>query len=228
MNKLVLSIMFFFLLILGACANNNAGEEGIQRTDNLNISSIQTNSPNQDYSQTQNPNLHGQGYGNNFRPIGTQTENQISREQHHPQIRDSDRQKQLGIASTSDEISAFAAEVIKLTNRERLDAGLSILEIDNTLSTVAREKSREMNAKNYFSHTSPTYGSPFDMMAQYGVTYRSAAENIAHGQRSPQEVVQAWMNSEGHRQNILNGGFTHIGVGFEQNGYYWTQMFIRK
>ena len=66
------------------------------------------------------------------------------------------------------------------------------------------------------------------MMRDFGATHRSAGENIAMGQRTPQEVVQAWMNSEGHRRNILNKDFTHIGVGFEQSGYHWTQMFISK
>lgn len=85
-----------------------------------------------------------------------------------------------------------------------------------------------MQQQNYFSHTSPTYGSPFDMMRDFGITYRSAGENIAKGQTSPEEVVQAWMNSQGHRENILNANFTHIGVGYEQNGNHWTQMFITK
>ena len=73
-----------------------------------------------------------------------------------------------------------------------------------------------MQKNNYFSHTSPTYGSPFDMMRDQGVSYKSAGENIAQGQRTPQEVVQAWMNSEGHRRNILNSNYTHIGVGMIQ------------
>ena len=85
-----------------------------------------------------------------------------------------------------------------------------------------------MQTKNYFSHTSPTYGSPFDMMKAYGVSYKAAGENIAMGQRSPQEVVQAWMNSQGHRENIMNPNFTHIGVGHVTTGNYWTQMFIGK
>jgi len=85
-----------------------------------------------------------------------------------------------------------------------------------------------MQQKHYFSHTSPTYGSPFDMMRDFGVTYKSAGENIAQGQQTPQEVVQAWMNSEGHRKNILSKDFTHIGVGYEQTGKHWTQMFIGK
>lgn len=85
-----------------------------------------------------------------------------------------------------------------------------------------------MQQNHYFSHTSPTYGSPFDMMRDFGVNYKSAGENIAQGQQDPQEVVKAWMNSEGHRKNILNKNFTHIGVGFEQTENHWSQMFIGK
>ena len=80
----------------------------------------------------------------------------------------------------------------------------------------------------YFSHTSPTYGTPFQMMKNFGITYRTAGENIARGQISPKAVVDAWMNSSGHRANILNSSFTHIGVGYAENGRYWTQMFIGK
>jgi uncharacterized protein YkwD len=85
-----------------------------------------------------------------------------------------------------------------------------------------------MQENNYFSHTSPTYGSPFDMIRDFDISYNSAGENIAQGQRSPEEVVQAWMNSEGHRANIMNGDYTHIGVGYNESGNYWTQMFISK
>ncbi|PAE22650.1 hypothetical protein CHH80_01335 [Bacillus sp. 7504-2] len=123
-------------------------------------------------------------------------------------------------------ISEYAQQVIDLTNQERAKSGLPALKADAKISSVALKKSQDMQANNYFSHTSPTYGSPFDMMRDFGVTYKSAGENIAQGQRTPQEVVQAWMNSEGHRANILNSSFTHIGVGYEQNGNHWTQMFV--
>lgn len=96
------------------------------------------------------------------------------------------------------------------------------------LSRVARYKSQDMKDNRYFSHTSPVYGSPFQMMKDFGITYRSAGENIARGQRSPQAVVNAWMNSSGHRANILNASFTQIGVGYVADGNYWTQMFIGK
>jgi uncharacterized YkwD family protein len=125
-------------------------------------------------------------------------------------------------------ISQYAQQVIELTNRERARAGLPALKLDAQLSSVAQKKSEDMQQNHYFSHTSPTYGSPFDMMRDFGVTYKTAGENIAQGQRTPQEVVTAWMNSPGHRANILNRQFTHIGVGFEQAGNHWTQMFIGK
>lgn len=118
--------------------------------------------------------------------------------------------------------------VIELTNQHRRDAGLSDLQADSELSAVARKKSVDMNENNYFSHTSPTYGSPFDMMRDHGVEYNAAGENIAQGQQSPEQAVQGWMDSQGHRENILNGNFTHIGVGYDENGHHWTQMFISR
>ncbi|WP_163100871.1 CAP domain-containing protein [Peribacillus alkalitolerans] len=131
-------------------------------------------------------------------------------------------------AASTGAVSAYEQKVVELTNAERAKAGLSALKLDTALSNVARKKSEDMKSKGYFSHTSPTYGSPFDMMKQFGISYTSAGENIAQGQQSPEEVVQAWMNSEGHRANIMNSSFTHIGVGHVAGGNYWTQMFIGK
>jgi uncharacterized YkwD family protein len=125
-------------------------------------------------------------------------------------------------------LKAYEQQVVDLTNKERAKYGLPPLKVDLALSKVAREKSRDMAVNHYFSHNSPTYGSPFDMMRKFGISYTAAGENIAKGQRTPQEVVAAWMNSAGHRANILNKNYTHIGVGFEENGYIWTQQFIRK
>jgi uncharacterized YkwD family protein len=131
-------------------------------------------------------------------------------------------------APATGDVSAYVRQVIDLTNAQRAKNGLPALQHDTKLSGVAQKKSLDMAQNNYFSHTSPTYGSPFDMMRDFGVTYRSAGENIAQGQRTPQEVVNAWMNSAGHRQNILSTKFTHIGVGYEKSGNHWTQMFIGK
>jgi uncharacterized YkwD family protein len=125
-------------------------------------------------------------------------------------------------------LSAYEQKVVDLTNQERAKNGLPALKVDLTLSKMAREKSRDMSANGYFSHTSPTYGSPFDMMKKYGISYRYAGENIAMGQRTPEEVVKAWMNSEGHRKNILSANFNYIGVGYVSQGHYWTQEFIGK
>ena len=134
-----------------------------------------------------------------------------------------------------DKINVPAAEnadieqqVVDLVNKERVANGLKPLSVDWEVARVAEHKSQDMLNKNYFSHTSPTYGSPFDMLKNYGIKYRSAGENIAKGQRSAQEVVNAWMNSSGHRANILNSSYTHIGVGYVSNGHYWTQLFIQK
>ena len=125
-----------------------------------------------------------------------------------------------------DSLSEYELEVVRLVNVYRSNAGLKPLSADAELSYIARLKSQDMCDKKYFSHTSPTYGSPFQMMKDFGVSYRSAGENIAMGQRTPSEVVTAWMNSPGHRANILNSSFTRIGVGYVSAGNYWTQMFI--
>ncbi|MCA1010344.1 CAP domain-containing protein [Halobacillus halophilus] len=130
--------------------------------------------------------------------------------------------------SDQSEVSAFERQVVELTNQERAKQGLAPLTLDTELSGVAGDKSLDMQKNDYFSHTSPTYGSPFDMMKDYGIDYRTAGENIAMGQTSPEQVVEGWMNSEGHRKNIMNPDFTHIGVGYVENGNYWTQMFIGK
>lgn len=129
---------------------------------------------------------------------------------------------------TTNALSAYEQKVVDLTNQERSKNGLAALKVDTALSKVAREKSLDMSKNGYFSHTSPTYGSPFDMMKQFGISYQYAGENIAMGQRTPEEVVQAWMNSEGHRKNILSANFNYIGVGYVESGNYWTQMFIGK
>ena len=131
----------------------------------------------------------------------------------------------------STDFSSYQQQVLDLVNAERTKRGISALTLDSNLSNVATKKSQDMVNKNYFDHTSPTYGSPFDMMKQFGISYRTAGENIAKGQKTPQEVVTAWMNSEGHRKNILNPNFTNLGVGIAKDSKgttYWTQMFIGK
>ena len=123
-------------------------------------------------------------------------------------------------------MSAYELEVVRLVNVERAKYGLSALAADGELSRIARYKSQDMRDKGYFSHESPTYGSPFQMLKSFGVSYRSAGENIAYGYATPEKVVNAWMNSEGHRANILNASYTRLGVGYVASGDYWTQLFV--
>lgn len=132
--------------------------------------------------------------------------------------------------NVTDSISTLEAEVIRLVNSERTKAGLPILTENSELNKVARIKSQDFVSNNYFSHTSPTYGTPFDMLRTFGIKYSAAAENIASGQRTASEVMNTWMNSPGHRANILNPNYNQIGVGVakDNNGnLYWTQMFIK-
>lgn len=129
-----------------------------------------------------------------------------------------------------DSVKALENEVIRLTNIERSKAGLPALAQNWQLSRVARYKSQDMINKNYFAHESPTYGSPFTMMENFGLKFSAAGENIAYGQRTPQEVVTAWMNSPGHRANILSRSYSQIGVGAAKKSdgtMYWTQQFIQ-
>jgi uncharacterized YkwD family protein/spore coat assembly protein SafA len=132
---------------------------------------------------------------------------------------------------TIQETKSVEEQVLDLVNKERAKAGQPALKMDWQLQRVARTKSEEMRDKNYFSHTSPSYGSPFDMMKAFDIDYRTAGENIAAGQQTPKAVMNGWMNSAGHRKNILSPDFTHIGVGYAKGGskgYYWTQQFISK
>lgn len=122
--------------------------------------------------------------------------------------------------------SSYEDEVIKLVNEQRANYGLSPLSKDNGASKVARVRAKEIVKS--FSHTRPNGSSCFTAASELGVTYRSAGENIAFGYSSPKQVVNGWMNSEGHRKNILSASFTKIGVGcYESSGVlYWSQFFI--
>lgn len=126
----------------------------------------------------------------------------------------------------SDGVHAYERQVVELVNVQRARNGLQLLSLDAGLCRFARVKSQDMHDNRYFDHTSPTYGSPFDMMRQFGITYASAGENIAMGYSTPEAVVNAWMNSSGHRANILSTKYTTLGVGFVSDGGYWTQWFI--
>jgi uncharacterized YkwD family protein len=123
---------------------------------------------------------------------------------------------------------SFEEKVAQLVNIEREKNGLQPLTFDSSISNVARTKSKDMADNNYFAHQSPTYGSAGDMLSNFGIKWSAWGENIASGQDTPEEVVNAWMNSEGHRANILSQNFGKIGVGYVTNTSgtpYWTQLF---
>lgn len=122
--------------------------------------------------------------------------------------------------------SDYRTQVLNLVNQHRRQNGLSDLKLNSKLSEVAQIKAEDMKNNNYFSHNSPTYGTPFDMMNKFGISYKTAGENIAKGQKTPEAVVNAWMNSEGHRANILNSNYKEMGLGFTNGTVYWCQMFI--
>ena len=142
-------------------------------------------------------------------------------QQEEPQAGPQDQQQNTGSSSQ-------AQEILALVNQERAASGLKALTLHEGAQAVARLKAEDMAENGYFSHTSPTYGSAFDMLSARGIAYTSAGENIAAGQKTASSVMNSWMNSSGHRTNILNANFTHIGVGYVSGGNYWTQMFLAK
>ncbi len=120
----------------------------------------------------------------------------------------------------------YAEQVVQLVNVERKKAGLNPLTLDNNLASAALIRAKE--TERSFSHTRPDGRSFSTVLTDNGISFRAAGENIAWGQRSPEEVMNGWMNSSGHRANILNSNYTKIGVGYYQNSSgrnYWTQLF---
>lgn len=132
--------------------------------------------------------------------------------------------------TTADTMTADEKEVFNLINQQRTNNGLQPLKVDNEVQRVAKIKAQDMVTNNYFSHESPVYGSPFDMLKNFKVSYTTAGENIA-GNSSNVGAVNAWMNSSGHKANILNSSFNYTGIGFVSSPKYgkiYVQMFIGK
>ncbi|QEK12879.1 SH3 domain-containing protein [Crassaminicella thermophila] len=144
-----------------------------------------------------------------------------------PQVT-TEKTTQRQLAQNAAKLTPNENEMLRLINGERTKRGLNPLKLDMSITEVARLKSQDMIDNNYFSHNSPTYGSPFDMMKDFGIKYLTAGENIA-GNPSVRDAHKSLMNSEGHRKNILNPNFTHIGIGIKEGGKYgkiYTQMFV--
>ena len=191
----------------GNIEDNNQGNNNQDKDDNN-----QDNNNNQDQDKDDNNQDNNQDNNNN-----------------QDQDKDDNNQNDDNNSSNINGFSKEQVEVLNLVNKERKANGLKPLTLNKELSNVANIKSRDMIEKGYFDHTSPTYGSPFDMMKKFNISYNTAGENIAMGQKTPSEVMNSWMNSSGHRANILNSTYTELGVGIQKdsNGtIYWTQMFI--
>ena len=195
------------------------------KDDNDNIEdNNQNNGNNQDNNQGGNMEDNNQGNNNQDKD-----DNNPGNDNNQDQDKDDNNQNDDNNSSNINGFSKEQVEVLNLVNKERKANGLKPLTLNKELSNVANIKSRDMIEKGYFDHTSPTYGSPFDMMKKFNISYNTAGENIAMGQKTPSEVMNSWMNSSGHRANILNSTYTELGVGIQKdsNGtIYWTQMFI--
>lgn len=134
------------------------------------------------------------------------------------------------IGSNDTKLTTDELDVFNLINKQRTNNGLLPLKIDSEVQNVARVKAQDMIDNNYFSHNSPIYGSPFDMLKSYKVSYKTAGENIA-GNSSNTAAVNAWMNSSGHKANILNSSFNYTGIGVIKGSKYgkiYVQIFIGK
>lgn len=135
-----------------------------------------------------------------------------------------------GQSTTTASMTADEKEVFDLINKQRTNNGLTALKVDNEVQRVARIKAQDMVDNNYFAHESPTYGTPFNMLKSFKISYKTAGENIA-GNSSNSGAVTAWMNSSGHKANILNGNYNYTGIGVVSSSKYgkiYVQMFIGK
>lgn len=121
-------------------------------------------------------------------------------------------------------VHKYVLEVVDLVNEERAKEGIDPLELDLDLCEAAEIRAKE--AKKSFSHTRPNGERCFTVLSEAGITYKIAGENLGGHIKTPKRAVAAWMNSEGHRKNILNPKFTHIGIGYVSNGNYWAQFFV--
>ena len=205
--------------------NNNQGGNMEDNNQGNNNQDKDDNNPGNDNNQDQDKDDNNQDNSNNQ----DQDKDDNNQDNNNNQDQDDNNQNDDNNSSNINGFSKEQVEVLNLVNKERKANGLKPLTLNKELSNVANIKSRDMIEKGYFDHTSPTYGSPFDMMKKFNISYNTAGENIAMGQKTPSEVMNSWMNSSGHRANILNSTYTELGVGIQKdsNGtIYWTQMFI--
>ncbi|WP_456276873.1 CAP domain-containing protein [Bacillus sp. AK128] len=203
MNRIYLLLLIFILVSLVGC-NGAASDEAGKRNDLMTGQQV-NHHPAQDTNNTETSQLGTVRNVGNAGPRG------------------------LGDVLEPNPMSDFfIADVIDLTNEERRRHGLSQLTADLDLQKAAQLKAEDMSNQHELSYHSQVYGSPFDMLRSLGINYKEASENIAQGPQSAREVMDAWMNHPEYRENILNPDITHIGVGYDTSGDYWTQILVGK
>ena len=183
-----------------------------------------------DNNQPENPGTPDNNQPENpGTPDGSQPENPGTPDNNQPEnpgTPDNNQPENPSVPDTDTENASFVRQVVNLVNQERAKAGLSPVTADTSIQAAAQVRAKEIEKS--FSHTRPDGSSFSTALTQQGVTYRGSGENIAWGQKTPEQVMNGWMNSDGHRANILNKNFTKIGVGYHQNASgtnYWTQLF---
>ena len=183
-----------------------------------------------DNNQPENPELpDGNQPGTPELPDGNQPENPELPDGNQPgtpELPDNNQPETPEQPDVDENDNAFIQQVVNLVNQERAKAGLSPVKADVSVQAAAQIRAKEIETS--FSHTRPDGSSFSTALTQQGVTYRGSGENIAWGQKTPEQVMNGWMNSDGHRANILNKNYTTIGVGLYQNASgtnYWTQLF---
>lgn len=195
-------------------ANNNCNQNTSTKKSCEKV--LETTQPaNNNCSQSSGTNKPGGETPVTQMPDVSQPETKVP-EQKAPEVKETEESKQL----------TYAEQVVNLVNAERAKNGLQPLTIKEDVRAAAQIRAVEIQTS--FSHTRPDGKSFVTALQEQNVSYRGAGENIAWGQRTPEQVVEAWMNSEGHRANILNAKYTSIGVGYYQNAKgvnYWTQLF---
>ena len=183
-----------------------------------------------DNNQPENPSVPDDNQPENpGTPDGSQPENPGAPDGSQPEnpgTPDNNQPENPSVPDTDTENASFVRQVVNLVNQERAKAGLSPVTADTSIQAAAQVRAKEIEKS--FSHTRPDGSSFSTALTQQDVTYRGSGENIAWGQKTPEQVMNGWMNSDGHRANILNKNFTKIGVGYHQNASgtnYWTQLF---
>ncbi|WP_173918349.1 CAP domain-containing protein [Halobacillus sp. Marseille-Q1614] len=219
MKKVIVSIGILIVMMLAACGTNT-NETLDRETYDYNRVSF-GNKDVGDKRVVEDMYLRGNNFPDEGRgPILPRGERGIEEPNANQRVERDNQGQQV--------LSEAEEHVIELTNEARESQGLEPLSINQQVAEVAQMKSEDMAKNNYFAHSSPTYGSPIQMLQSQNVDFQRAAENIAYGIQTPEEVVDGWMNSPSHRRNILDPNLKEIGVGYVENGHYWTQLFITK